>query len=184
MGSEDIERLRQFGEQVKKKQEMPNRQPPLFAVDVTNVKTMISSMAQYLVRCGKRFRGKAAKIIHRLSTWLYLKREHLKMKSQQKKQRFMHSSQMQRVIVEHQKQWGNTAIIIRRRKTIPCFRTDDSFSNHQHHSPLAYYFHRIDGVEHHQLPVFTPQDSIWDFRFVPPSSIVSWVKKWVRKLKR
>lgn len=80
------------------------------------------------------------------------------------------------VLVEYQKQWLNTSIIIRCRKKRSLVTQDDS-TDLVSPSPAAYYFHCIDTKENEFKTRFKPTSSIWDFDITSDQSFFSKLKE-------
>lgn len=70
-----------------------------------------------------------------------------------------------RVIVEYQKQFMNTSIIIRQRKKGSVVSSNESLIPTPPSHAIAYYFHRLDSQESEQKTKFSPKPSLWDFDF-------------------
>jgi len=82
------------------------------------------------------------------------------------------------VIVEYQKQWMNTSIIIRRRKKKYEKNASEDAIPAPPSKSIAYYFHRIDTREKERKTSFSPRFSLWDFPYSKRGgSFINWVKR-------
>jgi len=180
MGNEDIELLRQFGEEVKKtqKKEKNHRSIKNISIDFS-----------VFINGGKFFFNKSKKLFYFLG--FYLKKiisllfqlrvkyrllnekYNLKRLNTDKKQIIQDNCN---VITEYQKQIGNISVIIRRRKPVQ-LRAYEGVFRLSSSSPVAYYFHRIDENETGGISFFSPRKSIWDFHYPQKRNKWSWIKK-------
>lgn len=184
MGSDDIELLRQFGENVRKKQDQNNQRfhPPV--VNTKKVKYIFRFTCNKSICFFKRLCAKTMIYLTKIRTVFHLKVVTYDYEKQKRKKRDVQSSINQCVLVEHQKQWGNTSIIIRRRKKIAKKKLITEVYNIPQDYVMAYYFHRIDQGEKHYLQPFYPKDSIWDFKYHLKESLFTRIKRVVNLLKR
>lgn len=81
------------------------------------------------------------------------------------------------VLVESQKQLGNTSIIIRRRKIKKIDSSEKSLIPSFPSKAVAYYFHRIDTQEKESKTNFSPRSSLWDFTYHSQDSFFLQLKK-------
>jgi len=181
MGSDDIELLKQFGETVKKKQDQNNQRFYPTVVNTKKVKYIFRFTCKQIICFFKWLCAKTMSYLAKIRFVLHLKIVTYEYKTQK---RDVHSSINQCVLVEHQKQWGNTSIIIRRRKKIMKKNLITDGYKIPQESVVAYYFHRIDQGEKHYLQPFNPKDSIWDFDYHSKRPLFPRVKQVVNKLKR
>lgn len=70
-----------------------------------------------------------------------------------------------RVVVEYQRQLGNTSIIIRRRKKILINKETDFPIMIPKSVAIEHSFSLTDSIENDQRTKFSPRSSIWDFHY-------------------
>ena len=84
------------------------------------------------------------------------------------------------VLVEHQRQFLNTSIIIRRRKKKETPSIDSSIPVPPSKA-IAYYFHRIDAQDAEKKSNFSPRSSLWDFTYGSKENILVQLNHFFRK---
>lgn len=179
MGKEDIELLRQFGEEVKKSR----KEDKTRKLKIHNRLSSIVSKENVLqlIKINKSFFSKSNLFLKkRLCILLNIIREtrhHFHNLLYKKKLNNQEIDNESKVLIEHQKQIGNISVIIRRRKKRS--KSQQSFNSLRitRKSPVAYYFHRIDLTEKENKYVFNPQRSIWDFNYPLKINLVKRLKK-------
>lgn len=181
MVSEDIESLRRFGDEVKKKRNEKEKR---------NLKqksrmfpSIICKKGVHAVRGSKLFFQRVCDQL-KASFKSFLYHRHQKrytFTGLNTPQFFTNQSKTskKKILVEYQKQFGDISIIIRRRKKIYPTRKPVDSNQLSYKYPAAYYFHHIDLTEKNNHYRFLPQPSIWDFHY-SSKSVVERVKQFLR----
>ena len=84
------------------------------------------------------------------------------------------------VLVEYQRQFLNTSIIIRRRKKKETLSIDPSIPVPPSKA-IAFYFHRIDAQDAEKKNNFSPRSSLWDFTYETRDNILVQLNHFFRK---
>lgn len=183
MAESDIERLRQFGQQVQTKKEKtePSRNRLLPKIDAKNLKERVVFLKS---KFSDFYTSLIEYVLHRFvllkSMRYHQKKGSLRQIKNIKKQigRF---NEVPTTIVEYQKQWGNTSIIVRRRKKVSLMPESNELIRFPPSSAIAYYFHRLDTKEQEQKNLFSPRDSIWDLDYRCKNTLWIRIKSFFQK---
>jgi len=184
MADSDLDCLREFGEKVQSTSGKKDgvKKKNVFTLDVNYVKEGIIHLSTIFLRVCNLLMHKFNHVIFCLIKQVCTTKKKItsliwsNSKYKLNNNSFDDSSESH-VLVESQKQLGNTSIIIRRRKIK---RIDSSEKSLMPSFPLkavAYYFHRIDTQEKESKTNFSPRSSLWDFTYHSQDSFFRQLKK-------
>lgn len=162
----DIDQLRQFGQRVQVQKHKRSK-----AVSQRTITPNWNQIIQKLDISFKNGISYSTKIKNNVLEKIVSSWKNIKHRNHRKKTMFCfnstnrHKEDPKRVIVEYQRQVGNTSIIIRQRKTINSMNKSNESITIPQSNPMAYYFNRIDSNEQEVKTMFSPRSSIWDLRY-------------------
>lgn len=183
MTDSEYNRLREFGKKVQSTaegKEEVKRKISFYSL-LKNIETKAMKWFQIIRSVISQIFLSCSKFVKRLVKRIKNKSTFLKgnFRLDQRSKRMIYSvDEEPRVIVEYQKQWMNTSIIIRRRKKKYAKNASEDAIPLPSSKSIAYYFHRIDTQEKERKTSFSPRFSLWDFPYKKQdSSLINWVKR-------
>ncbi|HMA82817.1 MAG TPA: hypothetical protein VKP59_01165 [Candidatus Thermoplasmatota archaeon] len=184
MADSDLDCLREFGEKVQSTSAKKDgvKKKNVFTLDVNYVKEGIIHLSTIFLRLCNQ-------LMHKLNHLFFCsikqvcteKKKIMSLNWSNSKYKLNNDSfddsSESHVLVESQKQLGNTSIIIRRRKIKRIDHSEKSLMPSFPSKSVAYYFHRIDTQEKESKTNFSPRSSLWDFTYHSQDSFFLHLKK-------